>query len=60
MEDARFTSNQGSTGVRAARRAHPEKVVFHHEQTPQQLNDRCVLLLELAGEYVVPPAHVER
>ena len=33
----------------ALREERADKVVFHHEQTPAQLNDRCVLLAELAG-----------
>jgi uncharacterized protein YfaS (alpha-2-macroglobulin family) len=33
--------------------------VHHHEQSGQQIDHRCVLRAELAGEYVVPPAFVE-
>jgi uncharacterized protein YfaS (alpha-2-macroglobulin family) len=58
MEDPRFAANQHCTAY-ALREERTAAVVFHHEQTPQQLNDRCVLLAELAGEYVIPPAHVE-
>jgi hypothetical protein len=58
VEDARFAKNQHSTTY-ALREEKTAGVVFHHEQTPAQLNDRCVLLAELAGDYVVPPARVE-
>jgi uncharacterized protein YfaS (alpha-2-macroglobulin family) len=58
VEDARFASNQHFTPY-ALREERSAAVVFHHEQTPMQINDRCVLLAELAGEYVIPPAHVE-
>jgi uncharacterized protein YfaS (alpha-2-macroglobulin family) len=58
VEDARFIHNQGSTAY-ALREERNAAVVFHHEQTPVQLNDRSVLLAELAGDYVVPPARVE-
>ena len=34
-------------------------VLYHHEQTPYTIQDRCVLHAELAGEYVVAPACVE-
>jgi hypothetical protein len=34
-------------------------VVYHHEQTSDTIVDRCVLLAELAGQYVVAPASVE-
>jgi uncharacterized protein YfaS (alpha-2-macroglobulin family) len=58
VEDARFANNQHSTAY-ALREEREAGVVFHHEQTSWQINDRCVLLLELAGEYIVPPARVE-
>jgi len=34
-------------------------VAYHHERTPQTLVDRCVLHVELGGQYMVPPAQVE-
>ncbi|HUT12393.1 MAG TPA: alpha-2-macroglobulin family protein, partial [Thermoguttaceae bacterium] len=34
-------------------------VVFHHERPGYQISDACVLHLELAGRYVLPPANVE-
>jgi uncharacterized protein YfaS (alpha-2-macroglobulin family) len=58
VEDVRFTTAQQSTTY-VLREERTASVAFHHEQTPQQLTDRCVLLAELAGDYVVPPAHVE-
>jgi uncharacterized protein YfaS (alpha-2-macroglobulin family) len=57
-DDARFVSNQHST-PHVLREERTASVAFHHEQTPAQIHDRCVLLAELAGDYVVPPAQVE-
>ena len=34
-------------------------VLYHHEKTPATLTDRCVLHVELAGEFTIPPATVE-
>jgi hypothetical protein len=34
-------------------------VAFHHESTGAAITNRCLLLAELAGEYVVAPAWVE-
>jgi hypothetical protein len=34
-------------------------VVYHHEQTGSSITDRSVLHVELAGDYVLPPATVE-
>jgi len=34
-------------------------VAFHHEQTGQAVTNRMVLLAELGGDFVVPPAFVE-
>jgi uncharacterized protein YfaS (alpha-2-macroglobulin family) len=34
-------------------------VAYHHEQTSGRIVDRCVLHAELAGDYLVPAAHVE-
>jgi hypothetical protein len=58
VEDARFAVQMPGTPY-VLREERTASVAFHHEQTPAALNDRCVLLTELAGEYVVPPAHVE-
>jgi uncharacterized protein YfaS (alpha-2-macroglobulin family) len=58
VEDARFAANQHCTPY-VLREERTAEVVFHHEQTPADIIDRCVLLAELAGDYVVPPARVE-
>src|SRR5262249_15090208 len=58
VEDARFTPNQGSTAY-ALREERTAAVVVHHEQTPRQLNDRCVWRAERAGEYMGPRGGVE-
>ena len=34
-------------------------VAFHHDQIGGQIDDRCVLHAEMAGEFLVSPAHVE-
>ena len=57
-DDPRFVQNQHCTAY-ALREERSASVAFHHEQTPQALNDRCVLLAELAGDYVIAPAFVE-
>ena len=54
--DSRF--NQSSTAY-VLREDATAAVLYHHEQTPSSLTDRCVLHAELAGDFVVPPAEVE-
>ena len=54
--DSRY--NQSSTGF-ALREDKTQGVAWHHEQTGNQITDRCVLHVELAGDYTVPPADVE-
>ena len=56
VDNRRF--DQTSTGY-VLREERTAAVCYHHEQTGQTISDRCVLLTELAGEYTVPPAHVE-
>lgn len=56
VSDRRF--NQSST-AHALREDKTAGVAWHHEQTGSTITDRCVLHAELAGEYRVPPAHVE-
>jgi hypothetical protein len=55
-DDVRFHQNSTPFVLREEREG---LVAYHHESTPQLLSDRCVLHAELAGEYVVAPAHVE-
>jgi len=55
-DDKRF--NQTSTPY-VLREEREPLIAYHHEQAPPQLEDRCVLLAELAGEFVVAPARVE-
>ncbi|HEY8503146.1 MAG TPA: hypothetical protein VIL46_01090, partial [Gemmataceae bacterium] len=57
-DDPRFRNLQNCTAyvLREERTAH---LAYHHEQTPAAVNDRCVILAELAGRYLVPPARVE-
>lgn len=56
LDDARF-SQQGTPCL--LREDREKLVAFHHDQTSGLIVDRCVLHAELAGEYLVPPAHVE-
>jgi uncharacterized protein YfaS (alpha-2-macroglobulin family) len=55
-DDRRF-NQQGTPCV--LREEREGWVAYHHEATPRDLGDRCVLHAELAGEYVVAPARVE-
>lgn len=56
LADHRF--NQSSTPF-VLREDKTTGLFFHHEHTPNQMVNRCVFHLELAGEYVIPPASVE-
>jgi hypothetical protein len=55
-DDARFVQTSTPYVLREEREP---LLAFHHEQAPAQLEDRCVLHAELAGEFVVAPARVE-
>ncbi|MBY0525447.1 MAG: hypothetical protein K2R98_18720 [Gemmataceae bacterium] len=56
VDDPRY-NQQGTPYV--LREERTAAVCYHHEQTPNTIQDRCVMLLELAGDYTVSPAHVE-
>jgi len=58
MDDPRFAVMQVSTGY-ALREERLASVAFHHEQTGQIVQNRVIMLAELAGDYVVAPAFVE-
>lgn len=58
IDDVRFQQHQPSTGY-ALREERMASVAFHHEQTQQTIHNRVIMLAELAGDYVVPPAFVE-
>lgn len=58
MDDPRFGQLQPNTGY-ALREERSASVAFHHEATQHIVTNRCVLLAELAGDYVVAPAWVE-
>jgi hypothetical protein len=55
-DDKRFKVDSTAYVLREDREG---KVVFHHEQAPQVATDRCVLHVEMAGEFVIPPARAE-
>ncbi len=55
-EDGRFEQAGTACVLREDRDA---LVAYHHEETPAAVVDRCVLHVELAGEYVVPAARAE-
>jgi hypothetical protein len=56
VDDPRYPQHSTPYALREERTGF---VAFHHEQTPWHINDRCVMLAELAGEYVIAPARVE-
>ncbi len=58
IDDLRFANIQHNTGY-ALREERMASVAFHHEHTGQSMVNRVVMLAELAGDYVVPPAFVE-
>jgi len=54
--DRRFEQKGTSYVLREERET---MIAYHHEQTSGRIVDRCVLHAELAGDYLVPAAHVE-
>jgi hypothetical protein len=55
-EDSRFDQS----GTNCLLREDREKLVaYHHDETQGQIVDRCILHAEMAGEFLVPAAHVE-
>jgi uncharacterized protein YfaS (alpha-2-macroglobulin family) len=56
VDDPRYPQHSTQFALREERTGF---VAFHHEQTPWHINDRCAMLAELAGEYVIAPARVE-
>jgi uncharacterized protein YfaS (alpha-2-macroglobulin family) len=58
IDDQRFAHLQHHTGY-ALREERMASVAFHHEHAAQSITNRTVMLAELAGDYVVPPAFVE-
>jgi hypothetical protein len=58
VDDPRFANIQHMTGW-ALREERMASVAFHHEHAPQQIMNRVIMLAELCGDYVVPPAFVE-
>jgi uncharacterized protein YfaS (alpha-2-macroglobulin family) len=57
--DPRFTVQHQQCTHHVLREDREAMTVYHHEETPQMLSDRCVFLAELAGEFVIAPANVE-
>jgi alpha-2-macroglobulin len=58
IDDPRFAGVQSNTGY-ALREERLASVAFHHEQTGQTMTNRVIMLSELAGDFVAPPAFVE-
>jgi alpha-2-macroglobulin len=58
VDDPRFAGVHLNSGY-ALREERLASVAFHHEQTGQFVTNRVVMLAELAGDFVVPPAFVE-
>ena len=58
IDDARFGPFHLQTGY-SLREERLSSVAFHHEQAPSSIQNRVIMLAELAGDYVVPPAFVE-
>lgn len=58
VDDPRFVNVALNTGW-ALREERMASVAFHHEHAPQQITNRVIMLAELCGDYVVPPAFVE-
>jgi uncharacterized protein YfaS (alpha-2-macroglobulin family) len=56
LQDKRFVLPNSGYVLREEREG---KVVFHHETAAGVVIDRCVIHLEMAGEFVVPPAKAE-
>jgi Alpha-2-macroglobulin family/Bacterial Alpha-2-macroglobulin MG10 domain/MG2 domain/A-macroglobulin TED domain len=55
-DDKRFTQTGTPYVLREERETH---LACHFEQAPAEIENRCVLLAEIAGEFVAPPAQVE-
>ena len=58
IDDPRFAGVQYNTGY-ALREERMASVAFHHEQTGPAMTNRVVMLAELSGDFVAPPAFVE-
>ncbi len=58
LDDARFLGLQSHSGY-SLREERLSSVAFHHEQANMAVTNRVILLAELAGDYVVPPAFAE-
>ncbi len=58
IDDPRFANVQHNSGW-ALREERMASVAFHHEHAPQHIMNRVIMLAELCGDYVVPPAFVE-
>jgi uncharacterized protein YfaS (alpha-2-macroglobulin family) len=56
LKDKRFVLPDSGYVLREEREG---KVAFHHEAAQGMVDDRCVLHLEMAGRFVVPPARAE-
>lgn len=55
-DDKRFPAGGTAHVLREIRE---DKVAFHHESSFQNVQDHCVLHLEMAGEFTFPPARAE-
>ena len=56
VDDKRFKVESSPFVLREEREG---KVAFHHETGNSVVTDRCILHLEMAGEFVIPPARAE-
>ena len=52
-----FSGAGGSAHV--LREVREDKVAFHHESSVAQVQDHCILHMEMAGEFTFPPARAE-
>ncbi len=59
IDDQRFQAFHLLHSGYTLREERLSSVAFHHEHAPQTVQNRVIMLAELAGEYVVPPAFVE-
>lgn len=55
-DDKRFPAGGTAHVLREVRE---DKVAFHHEASTANVQDHCVLHLEMAGEFTFPPARAE-
>jgi alpha-2-macroglobulin len=55
-DDRRFKLPGTPYVLREERQTH---LACHYEQTPEVIENHCILLAEVAGEFVAPPAQVE-